>query len=161
MYCSSSLLVFSSQSIAGVAVGRLRGQRRRCGCAGDRPGWRDAAGEFSGSSALLLLLLVGGSAGKIQGKRRWAIGERLRLATVVVRLGNGSNSFLAAQILMWILLWASLDFWREESLMSLTNPLRVKVSAAVRVYPRAKRKILCGNCNGAGFVGGFMSTGET
>ncbi|GAB2216067.1 hypothetical protein Droror1_Dr00023834 [Drosera rotundifolia] len=26
---------------------------------------------------------------------------------------------------------------------------------------RAKREILCGNCNGAGFVGGFMSTGES
>ena len=26
---------------------------------------------------------------------------------------------------------------------------------------RGKREILCGNCNGAGFMGGFMSTGES
>jgi len=26
---------------------------------------------------------------------------------------------------------------------------------------RGKRDILCGNCNGAGFVGGFMSTADT
>ncbi|ESR64176.1 hypothetical protein CICLE_v10009876mg [Citrus x clementina] len=25
---------------------------------------------------------------------------------------------------------------------------------------RGKREILCGNCNGAGFMGGFMSTGD-